>query len=117
MWKKRLLVCLICGAILGVACIIGAALRFDGQKDFVYLFSLWYNRLLMGLVIGVCPAMKKLPDALLRGVVLGLLVSFAFFATTGFVDVISFIAGAVYGLIIGAIAFRFEMSRAETTAS
>lgn len=116
MWRNRILVCLICGAILGVVCIVGAALRFDGQKDFIYLFSLWYNRVLMGLVIGVCPAMKKLPYALLRGVVLGISVSFAFFATTGFVDVISFIAGAVYGLIIGAIAFRFEISRTKATA-
>ncbi len=117
MWKKRLLVCLISGAALGVVCIIGAMVRFGFEKDFVYLFSLWYNRLLMGAVIGLCPAHKSLPSAILRGAVLGLLVSFAFFATTGFVDFISFGIGVVYGILIEAVAIRVERSQADEPAT
>jgi len=117
MWKKRLPVALITGAVLGIFCIIGAMVRFQFQKDFIYLFSLWYNRLLMGMVIGLCPSGGKLPAALLRGVFLGILVSLAFFAATGFTDVISFAAGAVYGIIIEAVAVRFEIRRSEEPAS
>ncbi|NLW89419.1 MAG: hypothetical protein GXY43_06850 [Clostridiaceae bacterium] len=117
MWKKRLLVALISGAILGVFCIIGAMVRFQFERDFYYLFSLWYNRLLMGLVIGICPVSKKLPIALLRGAVLGIVVSMAFFPMTEFTDVISFAVGAVYGIIIEAVAFRVDSRRSEVPVS
>jgi hypothetical protein len=106
--KKRLIFAVIIGAVLGVFCIIGAAVRFDGQKDWIYLFSLWYNRILMGLLIGVCPRPGKLSTALIRGAILGLLVSFAFFATTGFTDIVSFVAGIVYGIIIDSVLMRIE---------
>ncbi len=117
MRKKRLLVALITGAVLGVFCIIGAMVRFQFERDFYYMFSLWYNRLLMGLVIGICPSGTKFPIALLRGTVLGIIVSMAFFPMTEFTDVISFVVGAVYGLIIEAVAFRFGESRPEVHVS
>jgi hypothetical protein len=117
MWKKRLLVALASGAILGVFCIIGAMVRFQFEKDFFYLFALWYNRLLMGLVIGVCPTSKKLPMSLLRGALLGIFVSLAFFASTEFTDVISFAVGAVYGIIIEAVVFRVDSRRSEVPAT
>ena len=106
--KKRKIFAVFRGAVLGVFCIIGAAVRFDGQKDWIYLFSLWYNRILMGLLIGVCPRPGKLSTALIRGAILGLLVSFAFFATTGFTDIVSFVAGIVYGIIIDSVLMRIE---------
>ena len=47
-----------------------------------------------------------------RGAFLGLLVSFAFYSSTGFRDVIGFIAGIVYGVIIEHVALRLgEKSR------
>jgi hypothetical protein len=113
MWKKRLLVCMACGAVIGVFCIIGALVRFQFEKDFIYLFSLWYNRLLMGIVIGLFPVHKSLPSAIVRGAVMGLVVSFAFFATTGFADYVSFGTGVVCGIIIESVAFRVSMPRAE----
>ncbi|NLW89461.1 MAG: hypothetical protein GXY43_07065 [Clostridiaceae bacterium] len=112
MWKKRLIVSLVCGAILGVFCIIGASIRFEGQADWMNLFSLWYNRLLMGLLIGMCVPCDKLISAIGRGALLGLAVSFAFFATTGFTDIVSFLAGVVYGMIIEVVTYRIGLSKA-----
>lgn len=40
------------------------------------------------------------PKVLVRGALLGLLVSFAFYSSTGFVDPVSFLAGVVYGVIL-----------------
>ncbi|MBN1298505.1 MAG: hypothetical protein JW997_02345 [Actinobacteria bacterium] len=109
MIKKRLIVSIVSGAVLGIVCIIGASIRSGFQSDAIFLFSLWYNRLLMGLLIGLAWKMINLPRLLLRGAILGLIVSFAFYSSTGFNDVVSFIAGIVYGIIIEFIAFKFEM--------
>jgi len=106
--KRRMITSLITGAILGVVCIIGATIRFGGEASTYLLFALWYNRIIMGLVIGLSSKKSEMSYVLIRGAVLGLVVSFAYFATTGFTDVVSFIAGIVYGVIIEYAAFRFD---------
>jgi len=93
-------VTLIAGALLGVVCIVGASLRSETGLDTTYLFAFWYNRVLMGLAIGLAARAKSLERALLRGALLGLLVSFAFYSSTGFGDVVGFGAGIVYGVMI-----------------
>ena len=98
--KKRLLNAIIAGAILGVFCIIGAYARSGNTATIGELFSLWYNRIIIGIIIGAPWGKTTRVKALIRGALLGLLVSFAFYSTTGFQDHISFIAGIVYGLII-----------------
>lgn len=108
MMTKRINVALLSGAVLGVFCIIGALVRSGFQAEYTLLFSLWYNRLLMGLVIGLPWPRIGLPKLLARGAVLGLIVSFAFYSSTGFTDVVSFLAGIVYGVIIEYLAFRAE---------
>ena len=42
----------------------------------------------------------QVANALLRGAFLGLMVSFAFYSSTGFQNHISFVAGILYGAII-----------------
>jgi len=103
-----MIITLITGAMLGVVCIIGATIRFGGEASTYLLFALWYNRIIMGLVIGLSSKKSEMSYVLIRGAVLGLVVSFAYFATTGFTDVVSFIAGIVYGIIIEYAAFRFD---------
>ena len=100
MFTRRMLVCIITGAFLGAICIIGAQLRSGFERDAVYLFSFWFNRLLMGLVIGLAWGQLNTLRAIGRGAILGLLVSFAFYSSTGFEDAVGFIAGIVYGVII-----------------
>ena len=100
MFTRRMLVCIITGALLGVICIVGAQLRSGFENGAVYLFSFWFNRLLMGLVIGLALNKLNTLQTIGRGAILGLLVSFAFYSSTGFEDTIGFIAGIVYGVII-----------------
>ena len=108
MFTRRMLVCIITGAALGVICIIGAQVRSGFEKDAVYLFSFWFNRLLMGIVIGLAWSKLNTIQAIARGAILGLLVSFAFYSSTGFADIIGFIAGIVYGMIIEYAALRLR---------
>ena len=107
MFTKRMKVSLNTGAILGVVCIIGASARSGYESETYWLFALWYNRVLMGLLIGLPWGYIGLTKAVARGAVLGFLVSFAFYSSTGFGDIVSFLAGVIYGMIIEYIAFRF----------
>lgn len=43
---------IISGAILGIFCIIGAYVRSSFEASLIFVFSLWYNRVVIGLVIG-----------------------------------------------------------------
>lgn len=97
---SRMKTALIGGALLGVVCVIGAYVRsgFTASPDFV--FSLWYNRVIMGLAVGAPWTATDRPKVLIRGALLGLLVSFAFYSSTGFADPVSFLAGIVYGVIL-----------------
>jgi hypothetical protein len=90
------------GALLGIVCIIGASIRMPGELSTAYLFGFWYNRLLMGLVIGLFSKPKNFKVAMIRGIVLGAFVSFAFYSSTEFFDLTGFLAGVVYGIIIEA---------------
>jgi hypothetical protein len=107
MFTRRLLVCLVTGALLGVVCIIGAQIRSGFEKEALYLFSFWYNRLIMGLAIGL--AIKSLDPkrVLARGAIVGFLISFAFFASTGLSDLVGLIAGIFYGMIIEYVGLKF----------
>lgn len=111
MFTKRVAVSLIAGAILGVVCIIGATVRVGGGLGVVYLFAFWYNRLLLGFVIGMLDGQKGLPYLLVRGAVIGLIVSFAFYSSIGFNDPVGFIAGIIYGVLIEGAAFFFAKQR------
>lgn len=97
---KRMKEALIGGALLGIVCVIGAYVRsgFTASPEFV--FSLWYNRVILGLVVGAPWLKTNKSKVLLRGALFGLLVSFAFYSSTGFQDHISFVAGILYGVIL-----------------
>lgn len=103
--SKRVIYGLIIGAILGIVCIVGASLRMPGELSTSYLFSFWFNRLLMGLVIGLFSRPKNIKIGLLRGVFLGAFVSFAFYSATEFNDLMGFLAGVIYGIIIETVLF------------
>lgn len=110
MINKRLALSIISGAVLGVFCIVGGAVRLGWAGNQFLLFSLWYNRLLMGLLIGLAGNLiiiKSDWNWILRGACLGLTVSAAYFFTSGGSDWVSFIAGVVYGVIIEFVLKRF----------
>lgn len=108
---KRLSISLLTGAILGIFCIIGVGIRAGYAGNELYLFSMWYNRVIMGLVVGLAQNLKIIKDVkknvYVRGLVIGLVVSLANFLSTAFRDIPSFFAGIVYGLIIDYTASKY----------
>ena len=108
--KSRMKAALIGGALLGLVCVAGAYIRSGFTASPVFVFSLWYNRVIIGLAVGALWNMTGRKNALLRGALLGLLVSFAFYSSTGFQDPVSFVAGIVYGVILEAWLSRADYS-------
>lgn len=101
--KKRVLIALGSGAVLGLFCILGASVRLGWNGNQLLIISLWYNRLVMGLLIGLAGDLvliKGEANWILRGAGLGFLASAAYFLTAGANDWVSFLAGVVYGFII-----------------
>jgi len=108
--KKRILIALLTGAILGIFCIVGVGTRI-GFENSVFLIAMWYNRVVMGLLIGLAGEIKIIKgprNVFIRGVLIGLFVSSAIFLSTEFRDVPSFFAGIVYGIIIDFVATKYE---------
>ena len=104
---KRVLVGIISGAILGVVCILGASLRSSEPLGTVYLFAFWFNRVLIGLVVGLI-SKNVLKLRLAHGAIFGTLVSFGFYSATNFKDVVGFIAGIFYGVLIVLVIYYFD---------
>ena len=104
--NKKLMVSTITGSLLGVICIIGGGIRMGFSGNGLYLFALWYNRVIMGILIGLTK-MNPGVSGLVKGGFLGMIVSFAFFLSTGMNDLVSFLAGIVYGVIIIAVARKY----------
>lgn len=100
MSRRRLIIGLATGAALGVLCIVGASLRSGGEQPVAYLFSFWFNRVVMGLVFGLLPVCTNPLQRTVRGLVVGLFISFAFFSATEFQDWLGFFAGGAYGIIL-----------------
>lgn len=103
---KRIAYGLTIGGILGGLCIFGATLRSSESLEGWYLFAFWFNRFLMGFVFAFLPALNSLFIKSVRGVLVGLIVSFAFYSATNYHDVIGFLVGGLYGVIIE-LAFYF----------
>lgn len=104
---KRVLIGIITGAILGVICILGANLRSTETLETTYLFAFWFNRVLIGLVVGLI-SKNILKLRIAHGAFFGTLVSFGFYSATNFKDLIGFIAGIVYGVIIALVIYYFD---------
>ena len=110
MKQKRLIVALVTGAVLGVFCIIGVSVRLGFSGNELFIFSTWINRVIMGLVIGLAPALKlnkQLGKVLTRGVLYGLVISGSFYLATNLYDTLGFFMGILYGVIIDYVATRY----------
>ena len=109
---KRIILATIFGAILGIFCILGAGGRVGGWTgNEILLIGLWYNRVIMGIIIGFAGDLQlikngksaKWLNATLRGAILGILVSLQFYLSTSLLDLLTFLAGIMYGVIIDII--------------
>ncbi len=107
---RRVLEGVISGAVLGIFCIIGGSSRAGGfSGNELYLIGLWYNRVIMGLLIALSAQWEWTAGRGARygrAAVLGFAVSLAFFLSTDMRDLLALMAGVVYGLIIEAVVGR-----------
>jgi hypothetical protein len=111
--NKRAVIGLLSGAILGIFCIVGLKFRMGNQVTGMFLFATWFNRVIMGMMIGFySPISKRIIHAALRGASLGLVVSFSFYVATDFLDHTGFIAGIFYGVIIDIICTKYGAKKA-----
>jgi hypothetical protein len=109
--KKRLVISLICGALLGIICIFGVGIRLGFGGNELFILATWYNRVIMGLVIGLAGGMTIIEgklNTLLRGLILGFMVSLALFLSTALRDPLGFMAGLAYGMIIDHLASKYS---------
>ena len=109
--KKRLIIAITTGGILGIFCIIGVIVRLGFVGNELFILATWLNRVIMGLVIGLAPYYKiknSTINILLRGALFGFIFSGSFFLATEFKDPSGFIAGIFYGIIIDYIATKYE---------
>jgi hypothetical protein len=109
MISKRMKTAVLTGSILGIFCIIGVGLRFS-YTNYTFLVAMWFNRFLMGVVIGLAEGRRD-ENPIYRGLILGFLVSGAIYLSTEFKDLTGFLAGIGYGLIIDYIATRYEYEK------
>jgi len=93
------------GGVLGIFCIIGVGLRFGFVGNELFLLATWYNRIILGIVIGLLP--KTRFNTIIRGGFFGLVISLSLFLATNFVDVLGFFAAIVYGMIIDYTASKY----------
>ena len=116
--RKRLGIAILTGALLGIFCIIGVGARIPGGylANIIFLIGMWYNRVIMGLVIGLSDEIliikgennRMWANAIIRGLLFGILVSVAIFLSTEFRDIPSLFAGIAYGIIIDLVATAFS---------
>ncbi|OUJ18990.1 putative membrane protein [Methanonatronarchaeum thermophilum] len=108
--SKRILTAIALGGLLGVLCILGVGVRIGYAGNEWFLTGMWYNRVIMGGIIGFAGGWTLIPgaqnwlkNAALRGLLLGIFVTSAIAITTGFKDVPSWFAGVAYGVIIDTV--------------
>ena len=105
---KRLIVGTVMGAFLGVFCIIGVSLRLPDPvypNATVYLIGAWYNRVVMGSLIGLAGGIKLYKNennpvnSIIRGAIIGAFVSVSFSFLSQAIELTYFFAGIVWGLV------------------
>jgi tetrahydromethanopterin S-methyltransferase subunit G len=69
----------------------------------------------MGFVFSMMPRNITLTKKILQGILVGLLISFAFYSTMNFNDLPGFIVGGLYGVIIELV-FHFVYARKQNVS-
>ena len=106
--KKRLIAGAISGALLGVLCLIGASQRAGGWAGNEWmLFGLWFNRLLLGLIIGSIFVPKIVPRYIIA-ILWGLAMGFGWYVSSGMHDLAAFLITMLYAIIIESAASQFS---------
>lgn len=103
---KRLIVGIVMGMILGIFCILGVSQRIPTYvfNDVSYLAAAWYNRVIMGIIIGLAGDLElikgsKTTNSILRGAIIGAIVSLEFGLFGQTLEILFVFAGVMFGVI------------------
>jgi hypothetical protein len=112
---KRLIVCLILGALAGIYCAIGTALFRRVSLEF--LIYIWYNRVVLGFVISIADNINiiknKYGNPIIRGALIGLIVGLILIIIPGVSAISYLIMGIFFGAVIDLIATLFAPAQSE----
>ncbi|MCF2138771.1 MAG: hypothetical protein K9W44_01785 [Candidatus Lokiarchaeota archaeon] len=118
---KRILLSIPLGMIMGIICIIGLSQRIPASGVYpsisVYLWGAWYERVVMGLLIGfvgdlvIIKSKRNLLNSFIRGAIFGLITSVGYGFFQQFIDLPFFFAGLVFGGTIDVIATYFTRKK------
>ena len=117
-YPRRMGLALASGAALGVLCIIGVGSRIGFTGNESYLIGMWYNRVVMGLLIGLSSEIiiisdDEMKNAAIRGLFLGFFVTTAILLSASFKDYPSYVAGLAYGIMIDIVATKYSSIKPE----
>lgn len=110
--KNRLVLATILGVVLGIFCIIGIGFRLGFEGNELFLFSAWYNRVVMGMLIGLAGSIvlsrNSSANSIVRGACLGFIVSLSWYLASEARDAMGFMVGIAYGVIIDFVVTRYS---------
>ena len=105
MKAKRLIIATILGILCGLFCMYGTITKFpEFAADTLLLIGIVYNRMLIGVVIGIADNIDLHP--VLRGAVIGVVVSLAMAIFDAAWILLGF--GLVYGVLIDVVTSKLE---------
>lgn len=97
---KRMKISVLTSIILGLFCVIGANVRFNGELAGYMVGALFLNRIILGILMGVNWDIEGKVKTYIHTLFIGIIVSLQYYMFTNFTDHVSFIAGIVYAFII-----------------
>ena len=103
---KRVLTATAVGLLCGIFCAYGTVWKYPDQFGILMLASIVYNRVLIGFVIGIADNIKTRP--IIRGAILGAVISTAIAIPAGEGGLILIAFGIVYGIITDFIATKIS---------
>jgi hypothetical protein len=102
---KRLIICLILGALAGLFCAFATAA--STRVSFEYMIYIWYNRLILGFIISIAEKIKiisnKHGNSIIRGLILGIIISIILIIIPGLAAISYLFAGIIFGALIDLI--------------
>ena len=108
--RKRTVLSTVTGAVLGLLCIAGVGMRHGFTGNALFLFATWYNRVVIGFVVGIAGSITILNSRInryLRGFLIGTFISTGLYLSTGMRDLPSLFAGMAYGVVIDVVATKY----------
>lgn len=112
---KRMIICLILGALAGVYCAFASA-AFN-RISISYMIYLWYNRLILGFVISIAENItiinNKRGNSVIRGALIGFIISLIIIIISGLAAISYLIVGIIFGALIDLLATLLASSQLE----